>query len=128
MQKIIKISLIRKLFLLKPLKSEEPSEEDIDVPKLPSKEKKQMKTFERKTQGFPYSETNFNYNEAAREENNNVGEQGMRMPVEHSHRRMFCDFPTSEESIQLYKAHKMTFLFPIQTRHFAMSVVRRNSL
>ena len=64
--------------------------------------------------GFPDSGPESNSKEAASEENSEL-EQGMTVEQKEG---AFSNFPVSEETIQLLKAHGVTFLFPIQAKMF----------
>ncbi|CAD7666963.1 unnamed protein product [Nyctereutes procyonoides] len=105
----------------KVIKSEEPSEEEISVPK-PKKMKKEKEMNEeigekssKLKNGFPYSGLVSNTSETLGEESNSELEQ--EIPVEQKE-GAFSNFPIPEETIKLLKACGVTFLFPIQAKTF----------
>uniref|UniRef100_A0A8C2MG16 RNA helicase n=1 Tax=Cricetulus griseus TaxID=10029 RepID=A0A8C2MG16_CRIGR len=105
----------------KEVKTEEPSEEDADVPK-PKKMKKGKEANEdigekspKLKNGFSHSESNSTSNEAIGEENSSEAEK--EIPVEQKE-GAFSNFPISEETVKLLKAHGVNFLFPIQAKTF----------
>ena len=102
-------------------KNEEPSEEELGAPK-PKKMKKEKEMngevgeqSSKLKNGFSFSGPDSNSNEAASEESNSELEQEIPMEQKEG---AFANFPISEETIKLLKAHGVTFLFPTQAKTF----------
>ena len=99
---------------------EEPCEEESGAPKPKKmKEEKEINGEIREKSpnlknGFPNSGPNTNSKQAANEENSEL-EQAMTVEQKGG---AFSNFPMSEETAKLLKAHGVTFLFPIQAKTF----------
>ena len=104
----------------KVIKNEEPCEEESGAPKPKKmKEEKEINGEIREKSpnlknGFPNSGPNSNSKQAANEENSEL-EQAMTVEQKGG---AFSNFPMSEETTKLLKAHGVTFLFPIQAKTF----------